>query len=207
MRLYICRNLNLINSNLASRECASCLEETSNNTLVALACQHKYCASCLSQLVGTALQNENLFPPRCCLQEIPAKLIKSNVRLELKQVFKQKVKEFAVPAGERLYCPSTQCAKWVDTGRLSFASGSIRCPHCKIRICRTCRGTEHADHEDCPQDFGLEATLEEADRAGWRRCYNCRAMVELAVGCRHITCKCRAEFWYVNRRQPSDSTY
>lgn len=179
----------------------------SNNKLVALACQHNYCASCFSQLVSTALQNENLFPPKCCLQEIPAKLIKSNVRLKLGTVFKQKAKEYAVPASERWYCPSTRCAKWIDPGRLSFSAGSFRCPHCRLRICPTCRGAEHAKHGDCPQDFDLAATLEEAERAGWRRCYKCRAMVELTVGCRHITCKCSAEFWYVIRRQLSDSTY
>ncbi|KAL8723768.1 MAG: hypothetical protein Q9225_000063 [Loekoesia sp. 1 TL-2023] len=49
---------------------------------------------------------------------------------------------------------------------------------------------------DCPQDFGLDATLQQAERAGWQRCYNCRAMVELNTGCRHITCKCKAEFCY-----------
>lgn len=182
---------------LAPRECASCLEEISNSKLIALACQHKYCASCFSQLVSTTLQNENLFPPKCCLQEIPFKLINSNVRLDLKTSFKQKAKEFAVPAGERWYCPSARCAKWIDPGKMMVSAGSSKCPHCRIRICPTCRGAEHADHEDCPQDFGLEATLEEAERAGWRRCYNCRAMVELIVGCRHITCKCKAEFWYV----------
>ena len=169
----------------------------SNNKLVALACQHKYCATCFSQLVSTALQNEDFFPPKCCLQEIPTKLIKSNVRPELKTTFKQKANEFAVPAGERWYCPSARCAKWIDPSKISFSAASFKCPHCRIRICPTCRAAEHANHEDCPEDFGLEAPLEEAERAGWRRCYNCRAMVELTVGCRHITCKCSAEFWYV----------
>jgi hypothetical protein len=54
----------------------------------------------------------------------------------------------------------------------------------------------HAAGVECPQDFGLEATLEEAERQGWRRCYQCRALVELTVGCRHITCKCSAQFCY-----------
>lgn len=54
----------------------------------------------------------------------------------------------------------------------------------------------HETGVDCPEDFGLEATLEEAERQGWRRCYKCRALVELTVGCRHITCKCRAQFCY-----------
>ncbi|KAI9699497.1 MAG: hypothetical protein M1820_007128 [Bogoriella megaspora] len=33
-----------------------------------------------------------------------------------------------------------------------------------------------------------------AKEAGWQRCYNCRAMVELREGCNHMTCRCTAEF-------------
>ena len=50
--------------------------------------------------------------------------------------------------------------------------------------------------QECPQDYGLDATLEFAEHEGWRRCHSCRAMVELTVGCRHVTCKCGAEFCY-----------
>ncbi|KAI9803159.1 MAG: hypothetical protein M1833_001230 [Piccolia ochrophora] len=55
----------------------------------------------------------------------------------------------------------------------------------------------HAEDTIIKMDFALEAVLQESERNGWRRCYNCRTMVELSVGCRHITCKCGAEFCYV----------
>lgn len=164
--------------------------------LVALTCQHKYCAPCFLQLVSTAMQNENLFPPKCCLQPISPKTIDAHVSTETKDLFKQRTKEYAVPPGERWYCPSPKCSKWISRGKLSLSSNSVKCPHCKVRICHICRALAHAGDEDCPQDFALDATLEEAEREGWRRCYRCRAMVELTVGCRHITCKCKAEFWY-----------
>ncbi len=187
-----------MSTNTGVRECASCLEDMSIKKLVDLTCQHKYCAPCFSQLVSTAMQNENFFPPKCCLQTIPTKLIQPHVPTDVKDLFKLKAKEYAVPAGERWYCPSPSCSKWMDRGKLSSSSpDSFKCPYCKFKICRICHAAAHDDDEDCPQDFGLDATLEAAEREGWRRCYRCRAMVELTVGCRHITCKCKAEFWCV----------
>lgn len=166
-----------------------------NRKLVALTCQHKYCAGCFAQLVNTAMQNETLYPPKCCMLEIPTKIVVSHVSPDVGGLLKQKAKEYAVPAGDRWYCPSTSCAKWIDRGKRSVSFDTFRCPHCKITICSTCRAVAHTDHQECPQDFGLEATLEQAKREGWRRCYRCHAMVELTAGCRHITCKCKAEFW------------
>jgi len=43
----------------------------------------------------------------------------------------------------------------------------------------------------------LRATIQLADNEGWRRCYNCQALVEHNQGCIHMTCKCRAEFCYI----------
>jgi hypothetical protein len=70
------------------------------------------------------------------------------------------------------------------------------CPHCRTSICRTCRGLAHAEDTNCPQDFGLNAMLDIAEREGWRRCYSCRSLVEKASGCRHMTCTCKAQFCY-----------
>lgn len=73
---------------------------------------------------------------------------------------------------------------------------SRKCPHCSTAICIICRGRGHATGQDCPQDYGLDATLEFAEQEGWRRCHSCHTMVELTFGCRHITCKCGAQFCY-----------
>ncbi|RFU35298.1 hypothetical protein B7463_g1043, partial [Scytalidium lignicola] len=48
--------------------------------------------------------------------------------------------------------------------------------------------------KDCPKDEETNKLLETAKEAGWQRCYNCRAMVELKEGCNHMTCRCTAEF-------------
>lgn len=178
-------------------ECASCFEDIPGSESASLACQHSYCSSCFLQLVKTAMKNENFFPPKCCLQEIPRATIRAQMPVKDFAQFDEKAQEYAVPTGSRWYCSSPQCGKWIKTGKRP-RSATLVCPHCRFSMCTSCRGPKHSLTEYCPEDRGLGATLREAEREGWRRCYNCRSMVELATGCRHITCKCKAEFWYVD---------
>lgn len=181
------------NSNTS--ECTGCFEDISNRKTALLSCRHRYCSGCFSQLVGIAVRTESTFPPKCCLQEIPRKTMLAHLSSKDIAHFDEKALEYAV-AGNRYYCASPECAKWIDVRRARGFDGSLECPHCKSTVCKMCRGAAHATNKDCPNDFGLDATLKQAERAGWQRCYSCRAVVELNTGCRHITCKCRAEFWY-----------
>ncbi len=114
-----------------------------------------------------------------------------------KELYKSKAAEYTLKPENRWYCPNTECGKWIPPSKLHrLRILGARCPSCDTRICGYCRGMAHEAGIDCPEDFGLEATLEEAERQGWRRCCKCRALVELTVGCRHITCKCGAQFCY-----------
>ena len=178
-----------------SYECTSCFDEVSSDKAVDMPCHHKYCSSCFSQLVLTTISNEATFPPKCCLQEIPKKTMREHIPPKALAQFDEKALEYAVAIGNRYYCVSPRCAKWIDTRVARRLNGILECPHCAVKLCTTCRGPQHPSNEDCPQDYGLGPTLDQAERAGWRRCYRCRALVELSSGCRHITCKCRAEFW------------
>ena len=186
-------------NNSFTSECTSCFDDIPNKKAVLLSCRHRYCSGCFSQLVGTAVRTESTFPPKCCLQEIPRKTMLAHLPSKDIAHFDEKALEYAVTVGNRYYCASPECAKWIDVRRARGFDGSLECPHCKFTVCTMCRGAAHATDEDCPNDFGLDATLQQAERAGWQRCYNCRAVVELNTGCRHITCKCRAEFWYDHR--------
>lgn len=179
------------------KECTSCFDSIPDLQSVLLPCRHPYCGSCFSQLVSTALQSEDTFPPKCCLQEIPRRILDTSLSSPEMIEYDQKALEYAIDVASRYYCGSPECAKWIDTRKANRQNGSLECPHCKFWMCTSCRGAQHTANEDCPQDFGLSAALEQAERAGWRRCYNCRTMVELNTGCRHITCKCKAEFWFV----------
>ncbi|PVH71728.1 hypothetical protein DL98DRAFT_387736, partial [Cadophora sp. DSE1049] len=39
-----------------------------------------------------------------------------------------------------------------------------------------------------------QQVLQAADENGWQRCYSCRRLVELDIGCNHITCHCGAQY-------------
>ena len=182
-------------SQATTYECTSCFDDVPQNKVVDMPCHHKYCSPCFSQLILTAISHEATFPPKCCLQEIPKKTMREHLPPKALAQFDEKALEYAVAIGNRYYCVSSKCAKWIDTRIARRMNGVLECPHCAVRLCTTCRGPQHPSNEDCPQDYGLGPTLDQAERAGWRRCYHCRALVELTSGCRHITCKCRAEFW------------
>ena len=178
-----------------SYECTSCFDDLPSKKVVETPCHHKYCSPCFSQLVLTATNNEATFPPKCCLQEIPKRTMREHLPPKALAQFDEKALEYAVAIGNRYYCVSSKCARWIDTRIARRMNGILECPHCTVKLCTTCRGPQHSSNEDCPQDYALGPTLDQAERAGWRRCYRCRALVELSSGCRHITCKCRAEFW------------
>ncbi|PGH02382.1 hypothetical protein GX51_04690 [Blastomyces parvus] len=180
------------------KECSSCFDDILDKNLIGLSCQHKYCLKCFLQLVNTAMATERLFPPKCCLEEIPQRIILDNLDHTKRDAYKLKVQEYALAEPHRVYCPEPSCAKWIPPNKLKKGKKSTQksCPYCRAEICTLCRGLAHANLDECPQDHGLEATLEEAENRGWRRCYNCHCMVELTAGCRHITCKCGSEFCY-----------
>ncbi|OAX85605.1 hypothetical protein ACJ72_00019 [Emergomyces africanus] len=146
------------------------------------------------------MATESLFPPKCCLEEIPQRIILDNLDHTRREEFKLKAQEYAIAEPHRVYCPEPTCAKWIPPTKLKLKKGGKPaercCPYCRATICTLCRGLAHTNLDDCPKDHGLEATLEEAENHGWRRCYNCHSMVELTAGCRHITCKCGSEFCY-----------
>ena len=182
-------------------ECISCFDEISDKRAVGVPCGHKYCSACFEIFISTQIQCEATFPPKCCVSEIPHKtdIPKRTMRAHLSPKvlaqYEEKALEYAVPVANRYFCASPTCAKWINTRIAKRTNGSLECPTCKHKLCTICRGSEHTANEGCPQDYGLDRAIEQAERAGWRRCYNCRNMVERNTGCRHMTCRCRAEFW------------
>jgi hypothetical protein len=179
------------------RECASCLDDIPTSDAKRLDCTHSYCQPCFTTLIMTAAQTESLFPPKCCLSEIPLKTVLSALDNEQRDSYKQKAAEWAQPPEKRWYCPEPQCAKWIAPSKIHHSRmSSQKCPHCRTKICGMCRGLGHEENTNCPEDFGVNAMLDLAETEGWRRCYNCRSLVEKTSGCRHMTCTCKAQFCY-----------
>jgi len=59
------------------------------------------------------------------------------------------------------------------------------CPDCSTVTCTLCKAASHRG--DCPADTVLQQVLQTADENRWQRCYSCRRLVELDIGCNHIT--------------------
>ncbi|EXJ89989.1 hypothetical protein A1O3_03056 [Capronia epimyces CBS 606.96] len=179
-------------------ECISCFDEFPKTQTAQLICTHSYCKTCLTTLVTIALQNEASYPPKCCLTVIPLQTALLLLSSKQREVYREKAAEYAVPPQDRWYCPNQKCLKWIHPSKIQGKRNlHQKCPHCATKICGLCRGSAHERFGDCPQDFDLEATITLAELEGWHRCFKCRTMVERITGCRHMTCKCGAQFCYV----------
>ena len=144
----------------------------------------------------TALETETQWPAKCCLNIIPSAKILSNLDNRLQLKYKQRESEWSIPAGDRVYCSRQSCGSWIAPKNVNKSTNCAKCRKCGHKSCLLCRGRFHNGNE-CPQDRGVQATLELAEMEGWKRCYRCSALVEHNQGCRHMTCRCKAEFCYI----------
>ncbi|KAE9378173.1 hypothetical protein N431DRAFT_174373 [Stipitochalara longipes BDJ] len=177
------------------RFCTACQEQIVFFDLARAPCGHEYCRDCLRELFLASLGDDSLFPPRCCRQSIATG---SSIRIfltgDLIQQYEQKKIEFETP--DRTYCSNRSCSAFIRVE--NTANEQASCQSCLAVTCTICKATHTGD---CPEDMALQQALDAAQEHGWQRCYNCRRLVELIIGCNHITCTCRAEFCYVCGRR------
>lgn len=168
--------------------CAICLESFQDDQTVRAACpqKHSYCGDCMKQLFLGACKDEELFPPRCCKQEIPIDIALPFLSNEEVEEFLDKTEEFT--SKDRTYCFQPSCSKFILAHRISCGVGF--CPDCFSETCTLCKKGRHSG--DCPDDPSMKLTLETAAENGWQRCQKCHAIVELAHGCQHMTCRLAA---------------
>lgn len=138
-------------------------------------------------------------PPKCCGKPIPGITIRSVLSRDEQYLFLKSVLIFSTPWEERIFCPNTICGEFIPKRHKIDPKHpfEVVCKICKTRACSICKQGAHALGQDCPADLELEAVLRMGELQGWRRCYKCRTLVELAQGCSHITCRCKAQFCYL----------
>ncbi|KAL7922607.1 hypothetical protein ACQKWADRAFT_74281 [Trichoderma austrokoningii] len=175
-------------------ECVSCLDDFPAKDMVKVPC-HSYCRDCLARLVAAAVQFEQHWPPKCCLNQIPFETVLRNIPEDLKKTFHERSSEWEIPISERVYCHAPECGVWIKPSKISLAKRQGRCER-NHTTCTICRGQEHGNY-DCPQDHDLNLTNLLAEEEGWKHCISCRALVEHKDACQHMTCRCGAEFCYV----------
>ncbi|KAI0020041.1 IBR domain-containing protein [Xylariomycetidae sp. FL0641] len=182
------------------RSCTACREDLQpDERLERLPCGHNYCASCLRIMVNQATTDESKMPPRCCTQPIPGPIIKSILPKEDQNKFLKAVLQFSTPWETRVFCSNPACGEFIPPRAKVDPKhpSQVTCRKCRARTCAMCKREAHPIGQDCPDDRELEAVLKMGEQSGWRRCYKCRTLVELAQGCTHMTCRCRAQFCYI----------
>ena len=162
-------------------QCTVCDTEKPNYEVCQTPCGHQYCQECLHTLFELSTTDETLYPPRCCRQEIPLASAKVYLDPVLVHTFEQKSIEFK--SSDRIYCSQPTCSSFIPT--TSIIDERATCAICGWRTCTICKGNTHDG--DCPQDIATQQILEVAREAGWQRCYSCRRLIELDVGCNHMT--------------------
>ncbi|KAF8848250.1 hypothetical protein BDZ45DRAFT_698543 [Acephala macrosclerotiorum] len=178
-----------------TRECVSCLDDFEGGDMIKLTC-HSYCADCFQRLVSTALEAEAQWPVKCCLNTIPSETIIPHLDATTKEKYEQRSAEWSIPTSDRIYCAHSECSSWIPPKKVNKEHNTARCLKCSKRTCISCRGVSHHG-SDCPQDPALQQTINLAELEGWKRCFQCHAFVEHNQGCRHMTCRCKAEFCYI----------
>lgn len=184
-------------ADLYNSACACCYDDFARRDLVRLACHHSYCKQCFLQLVLGALKSEDKWPPRCCgAAPVDHATCLKNIPRALARRYKEKRQEYSVPRSKRYYCPAPDCGLFVPADRIDAPFRRARC-RAKHVTCMDCGQAAHADAVRCPRNADMELVQKMAREEGWRRCHRCLTMIEHREACRHIRCRCGAEFCYV----------
>ncbi|KIJ06423.1 hypothetical protein PAXINDRAFT_92030, partial [Paxillus involutus ATCC 200175] len=161
-------------------------------------CGHHYDIACVTELFQAATRDETLYPPRCCRQNIPVAQVRPHLSQVLVTEFQQKGEEFGTL--KRVYCSSPTCSRFLGAVSEGFWNGKVyNCPApaCTRRTCGSCRGEHNGLTHVCRTDDDAAQVLTLGRAAGWSRCPGCSQMIELNMGCFHMTCRCRTEFCYL----------
>jgi hypothetical protein len=182
----------------AQVECVSCLDDIPRKDAVGAICHH-YCSRCFARLIETAIASQAQWPPKCCLNPVPFRTIAKYTSADLFASYRTKAEEFQIPIESRLYCPEPDCGVWIRQESCDPARRTATCER-GHRMCTMCRGPAHpvgSGGRTCPQDMDTLLADRLAEEEGWRRCVRCSVLVEHTEACRHMTCRCGAQFCYV----------
>lgn len=162
-------------------------------------CGHYYDKECMLQLFEVAAKDESLFPPRCCRMPIPLASVSVYMTTSAVKTFEEKSVEFGTR--KRVYCAKPSCSRFLGAQHEgSWRPSSYRCPApgCKTLTCSSCKNImkTNAIHR-CDTNESDQNVIALGQQSGWARCPGCETMIELNLGCYHMTCRCRTEFCYL----------
>ncbi|XP_050233820.1 E3 ubiquitin-protein ligase RSL1 [Mercurialis annua] len=204
--------------------CSICCEEKILPMMITMKCSHKFCSHCMRTYVDGKVQSSQV-PIKCpqlgCKYYISSTECKTFLPLTLYDSFERALAEADVLHSDGIYCPYPNCSVLLDpreclSARASSSSQSdnscVECPVCQRFICVDCGVPWHSslsceEFQNLPLDErdAADITLHRlAENKRWRRCQQCRRMIELTQGCYHMTCWCGHEFCYSCGAEYSD---
>lgn len=209
------------------RPCAYCSEDIEGEQVrPCKECGCYCCTECIRQIFLMACKDEAQMPPRCC-QPIPLAVARRHLSDEEIALYKLKFEEWRTV--NRCYCPVSTCSGFIPPSyiqqqwknlvassgfyRQLAASGAtpslpvsplyisfpVLCPKCFAQVCWKCKKLYH--HGSTCQASDIDPELAQTlQNLGIKRCPKCRAAVRRMLGCRHMQCRCGAQWcWYCCR--------
>ncbi|KAI0670101.1 hypothetical protein C8Q78DRAFT_992468 [Trametes maxima] len=170
--------------------CTVCGDDI-HGSVVRLKCGHTFDTDCIQEMFKKASTDESLFPPKCCQGAVALSEVEPHLPHDFVKHYNRKAIEFSTP--DRVYCHVPTCASFL--GPAADAAATLRCAECAAGTCACCK---EQTHPGVPCHFAAEdVVLDLGKEQGWQRCPACRHLVELSIGCYHITCRCGKQFCYV----------
>jgi len=175
--------------------CTICNDSLQHRDALHTPCDHQYCKDCVVSLVEHFTKDESLFPLRCCQSPIPVSDVIPFISATLNRLFLSKHTEFSVLSKDRIYCVNPTCSTFLGSSK-GLATSAVQCPRCRQSTCPRCKQTAHGE-DDCAVNTATIQLRALARRLGWQTCPGCHTLVELQIGCYHMTCRCRTQFCYL----------
>ena len=165
----------------ATATCICCQEAMSKIKILTAPCNHDYCTVCINRMFELATQDESQYPPSCCGQEITTEDAERQLEEGIRIAFEAQSEEFQT--GDRTYCSNSNCLAFISPKVIQW--DNVSCPKCDAETCVICKAAAH--HDGCPNDPAFQLVMSTAASKGFRQCHNCRHMIELSIGCFHMT--------------------
>lgn len=189
--------------------CFICRDDKQSLMMITMKCSHKFCSNCMRTYVDGKVQSSQV-PIKCpqmgCKYYISTAECRSFLPVTSFESLERALAEANVLHSDRIYCPYSNCSVLLDpheclSTRASSSSQSdtscVDCPVCHRLICWVCGVPWHSsmrceDYQNLPLEERDDAdiTLHRlAQNQRWKRCQQCRRMIELTQGCYHMTCR------------------
>lgn len=194
---------------MSLENCSICCEERPSFMMITLKCSHTFCSHCMRTYVDGKIHSSQV-PIRCpelrCKYRISMVDCRSFLTSTSYESLEKTFKEENVLHLDGIYCPFSNCSVLLDpheclSMRASSSSQSdnscIECLVCQRSICMDCEVPWHSsmsceEYQSLPLEERdvIDITLHrQPQNERWRRCQQCRRMIELTQGCYHMTCR------------------